>query len=457
METGVETHIVVLDDEESILDILDQLLTPKGYVCTSTTSPQEALEFLKNGRFSLLITDVKMPEMNGIEVVEKAKEIDEDLAIIIITALMDVGNAIQAMRVGADDYVLKPFNLREILASIQKALDKRRQQIENRYYQAQLEERVQEATDDLERVNRELRETKQYLENLLHSTHDAIITMDQQGVITFVNQGALRMLGYPEGALAGKPASLVFSGGEEEVKGLWAKFLTPELDTNHETELVKRDGEKVPVSVSLSLVTAANGKVSAMLAICKDVKEQKQLHEELRELSVKDGLTGLYNHRHFHERLEAEVERARRQHRPLSLLLLDLDNFKEYNDSYGHIEGDKALQGIRQAIDDSTRSNVDMGFRYGGDEFTVILPETDHATAANIAERIRQTFERKGFDGTSLSVGVMSYADDMNPSEFLQAADARMYEAKRAGGNQIRGEQAGNLAAQTRNKNPAAE
>ena len=101
-------RILILDDETSILDILDQHLSAEGYACDTVTSPVDALDRLKNEDFSLLITDLKMPQMNGLEVVEKVHELDKDLAIIVVTALIEVTNAIQAMRGGADDYLLKP-------------------------------------------------------------------------------------------------------------------------------------------------------------------------------------------------------------------------------------------------------------------------------------------------------------------------------------------------------------
>jgi len=119
----VGDRVLVLDDEASILDLLGQLLSEVNYDCTLTTSALEALELLEGGGFSLLMTDLKMPEMHGLEVVQRAKQLDRDLAVIVVTALLDVTNAIEALRGGADDYLLKPFNLNEICLAVEKALN----------------------------------------------------------------------------------------------------------------------------------------------------------------------------------------------------------------------------------------------------------------------------------------------------------------------------------------------
>jgi diguanylate cyclase (GGDEF)-like protein len=154
-------------------------------------------------------------------------------------------------------------------------------------------------------------------------------------------------------------------------------------------------------------------------------------------MSIKDSLTGLYNQRYFYDRLEAEIERARRQGHPLSLLLFDIDQFKTYNDCHGHLEGDRVLRTTGEVVLECTREHVDTGFRYGGDEFTVILPEADEQQASVIAERIRASFEAKRFDHLTLSVGLMSYKLGSSVRTFIRFTDAMMYDAKRSGGNRV--------------------
>ncbi|MCC6695417.1 MAG: diguanylate cyclase [Candidatus Hydrogenedentes bacterium] len=412
-------------------------LTEQGYPVTSETSPYRALDLLKVQPFALLITDLRMPEMHGMEVVRQAKVADPDLAIVVVTAMQEVGNAIDAMRAGADDYVVKPFNLSEIGIAARRALEKRTLVIQNRLYQEKLEQRIEEAASHLATLNAELMATKQHLESLLHSTVDAIVTTNPDNRIEFINEGALRMLGYKLDELTNVPVAQVYTGGEDEVGFIRRKLGESATVQDYETELVRKNGTTVPVNVSLSAVMAADTKVRSILAICKDITRQKQLEQELKELSVKDNLTGLYNQRCFYDRLQDEIDRARRQKHPLSMMLFDIDQFKSYNDGKGHLEGDRVLQTVGQVVMQSTREHVDLGFRYGGDEFTVILPEAGEEQALRIAERIRSGFVDKGFEQLTLSMGLMTYQQDLSLKSFIHLTDAMMYQAKRAGGNRI--------------------
>lgn len=427
---GEKERIIILDDERSILDILGQHLMDDRYEVVLSDSPHEVLQALERGRFSLLITDLKMPDMHGIEVLERAKRIDEDLAVIVVTALMDIQNAIDAMRAGAYDYLLKPFNLAEITFSVEKALKSRRLVIENRRYQQELEDRVQQAT-------RELKATKEYLENLLHSSVDAIVTIDKQGVINYINQGTTKTLGFNDADALGRPFEQFLAGGRDEADYIRRMLETAHEIQSYETELRTKDGRSLPVSMSIAAIKHIDGSWDNYVVICKDITAQKNVEASLKEESIKDGLTGLYNQRYFFDRLESEIERARRQGHALSLLLFDVDQFKTYNDRHGHLEGDKVLRAVGQVVMECTREHVDISFRYGGDEFTVILPEAREEQAMLIAERIRSTFEEKHFDTLTLSIGLMTYKAGQTARSFIHFVDKIMYSAKRSGGNRV--------------------
>ncbi len=157
--------------------------------------------------------------------------------------------------------------------------------------------------------------------------------------------------------------------------------------------------------------------------------------------SITDALTGLYNHRYLHERLSEELHRAREHSSPLSMLFLDLDHFKDYNDANGHSAGDAVLREVAHLIEQSVR-NVDVAARYGGEEFVVLLVETGRETALMVAERIRERLRAAGYsaDGVPLtvSIGVAGYPDDADHREdLLEKADAAMYLAKRRGRDQV--------------------
>jgi diguanylate cyclase (GGDEF)-like protein len=169
----------------------------------------------------------------------------------------------------------------------------------------------------------------------------------------------------------------------------------------------------------------------------QDLREKERLEEEIKRLSITDDLTGLYNHRHFFKTLESELARLKRQKTSLSLLMFDLDNFKGFNDLYGHVEGDKVLKKVGEIVMRSIRSNVDSGYRYGGDEFAALLIGASLEQALTIAERIRTLIEGGGFEKITVSVGLAEYQDQFNLEEFVRAADNATYMAKHLGGNRV--------------------
>jgi diguanylate cyclase (GGDEF)-like protein len=173
--------------------------------------------------------------------------------------------------------------------------------------------------------------------------------------------------------------------------------------------------------------------------------ENAQLYERTKELSTHDDLTGLFNRRHFFDHLEKEVQRARRYQRVFSLLMLDLDDFKRYNDSHGHLKGDEALKEVARLLQSSIR-RVDMVARFGGDEFVVLLPEIAKQKAAMVAEKIRTAVELYPFvcsstqsDGKmTVTAGLATYPEDSQDSvELVDLADRTLYVGKQQGGNRV--------------------
>lgn len=155
---------------------------------------------------------------------------------------------------------------------------------------------------------------------------------------------------------------------------------------------------------------------------------ERNLREELNRLSITDALTGLYNRRYFYTRLQEEMRRSRRQDYSLGLLLLDLDDFKAYNDRYGHVAGDKALRRFGEIIKENIRESVDAGFRYGGDEFAILLVDADREAGMMIAERILEVFKRSY--PLHAAAGFARLHDGMEPEDLVNEADRDLYQAK---------------------------
>ncbi len=168
--------------------------------------------------------------------------------------------------------------------------------------------------------------------------------------------------------------------------------------------------------------------------------------QQIKELAVRDGLTSLYNHRYFQERLSEELVKAERYNKDISLILTDVDHFKKFNDTYGHQEGDKVLRGVSQILLETVRAKVDTVARYGGEEFAVILPETDGNAAYDLGERIRKNIESHLFECDSkkiyrvtLSLGISCYPFDASEKKLLiQCSDLALYEAKKNGRNCVK-------------------
>ncbi|HOZ06613.1 MAG TPA: GGDEF domain-containing protein [Arenimonas sp.] len=191
-----------------------------------------------------------------------------------------------------------------------------------------------------------------------------------------------------------------------------------------------------------------SGEVIGAIETLQDITERRLAEDALREseerykqLSVTDSLTGLFNSRHLHERLQSEMERAQRYQRPLSLLVIDCDNFKRINDTFGHLEGDKVLQTLAKVIGQCLR-RTDSAYRYGGEEFVLILPEAEIGAAAMLAERLRKGFADETVRSDNdqeirctVSIGLATYQSGETESQFIRRADEANYEAKRRGKN----------------------
>ncbi len=176
--------------------------------------------------------------------------------------------------------------------------------------------------------------------------------------------------------------------------------------------------------------------------------EKTRLFDKIQRMSQRDGLTGLYNYRVFQERLQQEIVRRSRTEKPLSLMMLDIDNFKQFNDIYGHQAGDEVLKDISKIIAHQTRSNsLDTCCRYGGEEFTVIMPEVELHTAVIVAERLRKAVEDTAFafknrklDGkatVSIGVAALEGRNDLSLEELVKKADDALYLSKRNGKNRV--------------------
>jgi diguanylate cyclase (GGDEF)-like protein/PAS domain S-box-containing protein/putative nucleotidyltransferase with HDIG domain len=271
-------------------------------------------------------------------------------------------------------------------------------------------------------------------ELILASAGDGIIGVDRDGQTTFVNAAAARMLGRPGQDLEGRPAQAL---------GLpWlAAALAAGEPRGGEEDLRRPDGSNI-VAEHLTTPIVEDGETIGAVITFRDVTERRERDEARRrtlaaaeERAAVDPLTGLANHRTFHERLRAEVEGARRRKRGLALVLMDLDHFKRVNDEHGHQVGDRVLQHAAQVLAAETRAG-ELVARVGGEEFAMILPEADADEALQAAERVRRGVSDAHFPTVgrmTMSAGVCDISQAADADALYRLADGALYWAKHHG------------------------
>lgn len=240
------------------------------------------------------------------------------------------------------------------------------------------------------------------------------------------------------------------------LNGLNGLELTDRIKSDHDVDVIVMTGYSSEYSYEEAVNKGASDFVfkpvrfEELLLRIRRVLRERQLTRErslmlgkLQNLAITDGLTKLYNSRHFYKQLDMEVGRSNRYDHPLALLMMDIDHFKRYNDSYGHVEGDKVLTRIARVIKSCLRT-MDSAYRYGGEEFTALLPETRAEEAKTVAERLRMAVKAETFSpgpdeevGITISLGVTEYLLNESKSDFVQRADRALYQSKDAGRDRV--------------------
>jgi diguanylate cyclase (GGDEF)-like protein/PAS domain S-box-containing protein len=288
----------------------------------------------------------------------------------------------------------------------------------------------------------QLRRASLYARSLIEADLDPLVTISVEGKIMDSNAAAARATGVPLERLTGSDFSEYFTD-PDRARAAYREAFTKGAVKNYPLTMRQVSGNLTEVLYNASVFHSEKGEVAGVLAVARDISERRRA-ERAEEVARRDGLTDLYNHRTFYEFLREEAVRAQRFNRPVSLLMLDIDHFKRVNDAYGHEAGDVVLKGLSGLLVQQVRA-VDRVCRYGGEEFTVILPETDVAMAMQIAERMRAEVGRQPFDigggktiGITVSIGVATYPQHVDsPEEVVKAADIALYAAKLAGRNRV--------------------
>ncbi len=295
------SFILVVDDEEIMRSFLQDVLAGEGYQVDVAPTGEEAVNKASRKKYDLVITDIKMPGIDGMGVLSQVKELSPTTEVVVMTGYASLESAVESMKKGAADYITKPFNIDQIRIVVAKTLERRK------------------------------------------------------------------------------------------------------------------------------------------------LKQKAEDEEFYKHLSRTDGLTDLYNQRFFHQLLESEISRAKRFRQSLCLLMLDIDNFKVYNDTNGHPAGDQALKQLAWILNKSVRS-CDMVARYGGEEFVVIAPQTDLEGGKILATRLNRLVKEAKFDKEevlpqgrlTVSIGVASFPDQASDKrDLIEKSDQALYRAKAGGRDKV--------------------
>lgn len=289
---------------------------------------------------------------------------------------------------------------------------------------------------------------------LAETSSDIIVQVGMDLISVYVSPSCTRVLGWlPEEMVGRGVANFV---GPEDLQRIQASLAQlgagDKRGETVEISMMCKDGSAIWLECKARLVCdSATGAPSGVVVSLRDVSERRRLEEELRSLAMTDGLTGLSNRRAFDETLEREWARSVRSNGQISLLLLDIDRFKGFNDLYGHQVGDDCLRAVTAAMRSVLQRSTDMAARYGGEELAVILPDTDDDGAMEIAERMRGVIEGLGLphienpEGggrVTVSIGCATALSRSGgtmrmPEGLLLAADTALYKAKHNGRNRV--------------------
>ena len=312
-----------------------------------------------------------------------------------------------------------------------------------------MEDKLREANEQARLANRHLEKAKTELEEMIDNLQDVFFRSNEKGEIIRTSPSVEDVFGYTQKEMEGKKTASLFALPEDMERFMESLRETEGVCRNFEALIRHKDGRTVWTATNAHYYYNDKNEPAGIEGTVRDITERKRMEEALLEISQKDGLTGLYNRRHFDETLEAELKRASRGRSPspLSLILIDIDYFKPFNDTYGHQEGDDCLVQVGAALKKVVRRPGDLVARYGGEEMVIVLPNMDSKGAEQVAEQMRKRVKalRIPHEGSrcdehvTISLGVATMYPEISSSAaaIIKKADEALYEAKEGGRNRV--------------------
>ncbi len=295
--------------------------------------------------------------------------------------------------------------------------------------------------DEQKKLQNQLYLEKRRAEALIQNAPFIVLGLGENSKILLFNQFAEKLTGYRKEEVLGKRWIDIFIPEDlrDKLYSVWNEVVESKAELHeYENPIVTKSGETRLIKWRNTVITEGD-RFLMVLSIGEDITEKRKFEEELYRLSITDPLTGAYNRRYFIRRIEEEVERVKRGGKSFSLIMMDLDHFKEVNDTYGHKIGDEVLRQLVNTVKERLRK-IDLFARWGGEEFLILLPNTPLENAKHLAEEIRRRIEELSFPmdiKITASFGVTEYRDGDSPDSLISRADDLMYKAKRLGRNRV--------------------
>jgi len=434
-----EQNILIVDDDPVVLKSLKDLLATRGIDANTAIGGREAIVCLDQKEYDLVLLDLQMPYVNGHDVMRHIKQQKMNLSIIVVSGETSFEAARDACSQGAYDFLRKPYATDELMITVKNALKEKSLEKQNKRIQNQLHES--------ERLHR----------YLVNTSPDIIYILDQDGHFSFINDRIETLLGYDNKELIGKHYSILVHQKDLEV----ARYVFNErrvgdrASRNVELRLKCKDDSSprffeastLPIELSSMGIYQNEGdpKKKTYLGtygVARDITERKLAEDTINFQAYHDLLTNLPNRALLRDRLSLAISQAKREDEMLAVMFLDLDRFKNINDSLGHVVGDELLQQVSTRLKSCVREGDTLA-RFGGDEFTLLLPKITRGKedVSSIAEKINDVLKDPFvIDNNELyvsaSIGISIYPrDGTNMDLLIKHADIAMYHVKDTGKN----------------------
>ncbi len=452
-------RVLIVEDDPVSAMLVQKLLRSQDIHVDRAANGRIAIDLHARNRYRLVISDWMMPEIDGVQLCRELRALEGPYVYFILcSAKGERAERIQAFQAGVDDFLTKPLDKEELHARLN------------------VSRRILEAEEDLHRRSGELEQAAQALEDmnscltlasrrfeeLFNGLPVACFTFDETGVIHEWNRYAEEVFGVaafeafqmPIASILEKQDTVIWT--RQRIRDVFSGVPQDSFDWTFQPS----DGGCKYLACKVICLRSMSGQAVGAICANLDITERKQaeqriaeqaamlteqkaaledMNERLNELAITDGLTGLWNHRQFQELLDSSHEDHLRSGTPYSLILLDIDFFKHFNDEFGHQVGDKVLKEFAAVLKSCARTN-ELPARYGGEEFAVILRGCGAEDSAKVAERFRLAIEHYPWAErpVTASLGVATVSNQLGSEKQLIAeADAALYRSKQAGRNRV--------------------